>query len=103
MRLEVLDASTHGRLFHLRYGYPALIDTPDGRVFGELIVLPDLEGRLEALDDYEGDLYRRVRRAVQTEARGDVEAWCYVVDRDHEATLVADGAVFLPNGRWEGP
>lgn len=98
---DVTPASTHGRLYHLPYGYPALIDSPDGRVHGELVVMPDLDGRLETLDDYEGDLYRRVRREVRCERRGAVEAWCYVVDRDHEAVLVADGAVFLANGRWE--
>lgn len=95
---KVVSATTSGRLYHLRYGYPALIDVDDGEVEGELVVVPDLEDRLVELDDYEGELYRRVVRAVRT-AEGITQAWCFVVDERAEAGLVADGALRV-RGRW---
>jgi gamma-glutamylcyclotransferase (GGCT)/AIG2-like uncharacterized protein YtfP len=100
---SVVAASTFGRLYHLRYGYPALIDVEDGRAHGELVTVEDLEARLSALDAYEGDLYRRVRRTVALDGDETAEAWCYVVDVREEPRLVADGAIRVWDGRWVRP
>lgn len=92
-----LPATTHGRLYHLPAGYPALVDVREGVVHGELVTIDP--AILTALDDYEGDEYRRVVRTVRSEA-GAQEAWCYVVRADDEAAWVARGAVYVASGRW---
>ncbi len=90
-------ATTHGRLYHLPPGYPAIVDVPEGVVHGELVTIDPAS--LPALDDYEGDEYRRVVRVVAT-AEGPVDAWCYVFPPEDEAAWVAAGAVGIPSGRW---
>lgn len=94
-------AITHGRLYHLPYGYPAIVDVEDGEVHGELVTFDDLDALLPALDAYEGDLYRRVAREVRVDD-SIAQAWCYVLDSDLEAVLVAQGAQRVPSGRWRG-
>ncbi len=98
---DVRAASTHGRLYHLPFGYPAIVDAEDGEVHGELVTFDDLEARLPALDDYEGDEYRRVVRSIRVEG-AVTTAWCYVVDPAFEADLVAQGARRVRSGQWRG-
>lgn len=100
-------ASTSGRLFQMPPGYPALVDAPEaGPVHGELLEL-DPALPWARLDEYEGhdpadpagSLYLREAREVVT-AEGLVRAWCYSMRAGSEARLRAEGARFLPNGRW---
>ncbi len=97
---SVKPASTSGRMYHLRPGYPALVDDGDGVVHGELVSLDDLAAQWATLDAYEGDLYRRIEKRVCVGA-SECSAWCYVVDAAREPALLAAGAVLVPGGLWE--
>lgn len=84
------------RLFHLEggcpYPYPGMVPGP-GRVYGEVLLLP--EEVLPLLDDLEdeGVEYQRKGVTVQTE-EGPLEAWAYVYLGD------VSEAAFLPEGVW---
>ncbi|AEV16929.1 MAG: gamma-glutamylcyclotransferase [Thermus sp.] len=74
------------------YAYPAMVPG-EGRVYGEVLFLPqEALPLLDALED-EGEEYRRVRVVVRTE-EGPLEAWAYVYLEDLE------GALPLPGGVW---
>lgn len=73
---------TNGRLYDTGFGYPAMVQDPAGRVYGELYQVT--EEQLAALDDLEGyrgaggnNEYERVRQAVYTE-QGEETAYVYV-------------------------
>jgi gamma-glutamylcyclotransferase (GGCT)/AIG2-like uncharacterized protein YtfP len=76
-------ATTPGTLYDLG-NYPGLVlGTPDERVPGVLIELPD-ESALMRLDTYEevaAGLFTRRRTMVRLDRDGDVEAWVYVYNR----------------------
>lgn len=75
------------------YAYPAMVPG-EGRVFGEVLFLPEEAlPLLDALEE-EGVEYRRVRVRVQT-AEGVVEAWAYLY-------LDEPQGVPLPEGVWRG-
>lgn len=84
------------RLFRLEggrpYPYPGMVPGP-GRVYGEVLLLP--EEVLPLIDDLEdeGVEYRREGVTVQTE-EGPLEAWAYVYLGD------VSEAAFLPAGVW---
>jgi len=84
------------RLFHLEkgrpYPYPGMVPGP-GRVYGEVLLLP--EEVLPLIDDLEdeGVEYQRRRVTVQTE-KGPLEAWTYLYLGD------LSQAVPLPEGVW---
>ncbi len=86
------------RLYHLPqgptrpYAYPGMVPG-EGRVYGEVLFLP--EEALPLLDrlEEEGVEYRRVRIPVQSE-RGLLEAWTYL----YLGSL--EGALPLPKGVW---
>lgn len=89
-------AWTHGTLFHLTAGYPALKPGGEGQVFGEWVD-PVPASRLVLLDQYEGvgeDLFRRVVVEVFTDATS-FPAWSWVMD---DPSL--HGGVAVPSGRW---
>ncbi|WP_038055747.1 gamma-glutamylcyclotransferase family protein [Thermus amyloliquefaciens] len=94
--VKVLPGHVEGfRLFHLAegrdrpYPYPGMVPG-EGRVYGEVLVLP--EEVLPLLDQLEEE-YRRVRVVVGTE-EGPLSAWAYVYLGNLE------GAVWLPQGVW---
>ncbi|GLV48067.1 gamma-glutamylcyclotransferase [Thermus sp. LT1-2-5] len=86
------------RLYHLPegegrpYAYPAMVPG-EGRVYGEVLLLPEEAlSLLDALEE-EGEEYRRVRVLVHT-AEGPLEAWAYLYLQDLQ------GALPLPEGVW---
>ena len=59
-------------------GYPALVlDSSGPEVAGYLFSSTALETHWPALDDFEGDGYRRMVATVRTEAGEATEAWLY--------------------------
>lgn len=104
--LTVEPAVTAGRLYHLHYGFPAMFDARDGRVFGEIMTFPDIERTIRALDRLEGyhsggrSHYLRISKPVTILPRMEtVIAWCYVYpeDRLEEIKRIAE---FIPGGCW---
>ncbi|WP_243031110.1 gamma-glutamylcyclotransferase family protein [Thermus altitudinis] len=97
--VKVLPGHVEGfRLFHLAeglgrpYPYPGMVPG-EGRVYGEVLFLP--EEALSLLDELEeeGMEYRRVQVRVETE-EGPLLAWTYLYLGDLE------GAVLVPQGEW---
>jgi nicotinate-nucleotide--dimethylbenzimidazole phosphoribosyltransferase len=93
---DIAPATAAGRLALLGGGYPGLVDDISARVTGELLTLRDLDAALAALDDYEGDEYRRVLRAVTLADGNPRLAWCYVAT----AAALADGSEPIPGDDW---
>ncbi|WP_243090676.1 gamma-glutamylcyclotransferase family protein [Thermus neutrinimicus] len=98
--VKVLPGYVEGfQLFHLAegpsrpYPYPGMVPG-EGRVYGEVLFVP--EEVLALLDELEeeGVEYRRVRVLVET-GEGPLPAWTYVYQGDLE------GAVWLPQGEWQ--
>ena len=70
-------ARVRGRLYRLN-GYPAMRHSQDPVwVTGEVYLLRNARGLLEALDGYEGREYRRVVVAAELSRGRGVRAWCY--------------------------
>lgn len=100
-------ATARGRLYHLPAGYPAFVADPEGAaVHGQVLSLaPDMPwGPLDAYEDHDpadpaGSLYRR--EVLGVDGAGEVtHAWVYFLGLDREADLRAEGAIWLPEGRW---
>lgn len=73
---------TNGRMYDTGLGYPAMVQDPTGRVYGELYQVT--KEQLAALDELEGytgqggnNEYDRVRQTVYTE-QGEETAYMYV-------------------------
>jgi gamma-glutamylcyclotransferase (GGCT)/AIG2-like uncharacterized protein YtfP len=91
---------THGTLYHLPEGYPALVDG-DGTVQGE--IMEPVDGLLLAdLDKFEGytgtadnNLYIREKRTVLREDGKQQECWVYIYANkkyaEEKGITVADG------------
>jgi len=47
--LDVIPASTAGRLYDLPYGFPAMVAADDGRVIGEVLTFLDPVAALRAV------------------------------------------------------
>ena len=65
--LTMEPAVTIGRLYHLPMGYRAMIDVPDGRVFGEAMTFPDLAAASAA-----ASLGERMQPPARPRQRGSV-------------------------------
>ncbi len=99
--LTIEPAVTTGRLYHLPYGFPAMFDSPDGQVFGEVMSFPDIEQTLERLDRLEGyragddqSHYIRIKKAVLIQNRNFSSAWMYIYPKnrfDHDFTSIPSG------------
>jgi len=100
---DLQQARARGLLYHLPYGYPAMVEG-DGVVTGELVTLIDpaeILADLDELEDYHGpgnpgNEYERVNRPVELmNGRMVTEAWVYLYCRGEEAArigrLVKDG------------
>jgi gamma-glutamylcyclotransferase (GGCT)/AIG2-like uncharacterized protein YtfP len=92
-----VPGTVRGAMYAFPLGYPGLVDG-DGTVQGELLWLADLDAALPLLDDYEGDDFARVVRAVELADGSRVTAWCYVLS-DPSSVSVA-GAIEVPGGDW---
>lgn len=101
--LTIEPAVTTGRLYHLPYGFPAMFDTPDGQVFGEVITFPDIVKSLERLDVLEGyspsgaSHYVRVIKHVKVlKDCCIVPAWVYVYPKHKSRATFSS----VSSGRW---
>jgi gamma-glutamylcyclotransferase (GGCT)/AIG2-like uncharacterized protein YtfP len=90
-----VPGTVRGAMYAFPMGYPGLIDG-DGAVRGELLWLAEPGAALPLLDEYEGDDFARVVRAVELEDGTRVTAWCYVLA---DPASVA-GAEVVPGGDW---
>jgi len=102
--LTIEPASTLGRLYDLHAGFPAMVSSAFGTVYGEAMAFPDLNATLAELDFLEGyrpkrpgqSLYlRRVQTVTLLDSGAEVLAYCYVW-----RALLPEGAVHVPSGRW---
>lgn len=96
-----------GHLYHMPAGYPALVDSDEGRVHGEVLSLqPELPwGKIDDYEGYdaadpEGSLYLRTGRLIQLGPEQHVEAHCYVLVQRALQAHIAQGAFRLEGGRW---
>jgi gamma-glutamylcyclotransferase (GGCT)/AIG2-like uncharacterized protein YtfP len=55
-----VSATCTGQIYAFPMGYPGYVDTPTGRVVGELLWLTDLAATFGLLDAYEGEEFVRV-------------------------------------------
>lgn len=85
--LKRADFFGSGRVRGKRYtadGYPAaVLNAGAGWIEGEIFRLDDA-GLWAALDDYEGNSYRRVLCEIECEQGGTLEAYCYVLAHTEE-------------------
>jgi len=96
-----------GHLYRMPAGYPAMVESHDGRVHGEVLSLrPELPWA--KIDEYEGfdpanpqgSLYVRSQRRIELRPQGHVEAHCYLLVSGTLQTHIAQGAFRLTDGRW---
>ncbi|WP_338676552.1 gamma-glutamylcyclotransferase family protein [Streptomyces sp. SCSIO 30461] len=90
-------------------GYPYVVEGGTGTVLGELVTAPgdlhqELTAVLDDLEEYFGpddprNVYVRVARDVETDARESVTAWVYVAAEAVARELRARGTV-IPGGDW---
>jgi gamma-glutamylcyclotransferase (GGCT)/AIG2-like uncharacterized protein YtfP len=94
-------ASAAGTLYRVDY-YPGFVPGGEGRVVGDLFLLPDAAALLAVLDEHEECArhfpqpheYRRERKIVES-ADGPVEAWTYVYALDVSGLERIEGGDFL--------
>lgn len=92
-----------GSLFHLKEGYPALLEGED-KVVGEIAgpVDEDLLRRLDYLEGYtagEADnLYNRKAARVRMSDGSFVECWVYLYG---DAEYVRGKGTYVPDGDWK--
>ncbi|WP_243028699.1 gamma-glutamylcyclotransferase family protein [Thermus albus] len=105
--VKVLPGQVEGfSLYHLAegpgrpYPYPGMVPG-EGRVYGEVLFLP--QGTLPLLDalEEEGVEYRRVQVLVETE-EGPLLAWTYLYLGELEGALRLPGGVWPPSQDGEG-
>lgn len=97
-------AYTKGTLYHLPYGYPALVEG-DGIVLGELFDLRDSQNALKILDPFEDfygvgnthNLYERVSQTVWSKDGTELTAQVY---RWAKPTELKGIGVRVANGDW---
>ncbi|MEW8987042.1 MAG: gamma-glutamylcyclotransferase family protein, partial [Bacillus sp. (in: firmicutes)] len=94
------QAWTKGILYDTGLGYPALKDSNDGVVYGELYEIDFQQLKaIDELEDYLGpgqnNLYNRGSQTVSTD-KGDFEAFVYSIHPDQEGILKQ----IIPLGDW---
>ncbi|NLU26868.1 MAG: gamma-glutamylcyclotransferase [Hungateiclostridium thermocellum] len=99
---RVTPAKTHGLLYHLPEGYPALLEG-DGIVFGEIMEPVD-KNLLKSLDRLEGyserrrnNLYVRAKKKVFTENGEELVCWIYIYTDEKYAK---ENGVQVTDGDW---
>lgn len=102
---SIQKAKIKGRLFHLRQGYPAVIDGP-GCVRGEYVTVNNISSVLEQLDeleDYYGpgknNEYERVSRDIMLISGKTVRGYVYIYPV-HLLTELNRMGRELPAGDW---
>ena len=103
-KVEILGrGKVSGSLYHLREGYPALLEGGDdvvGEVYGP--VDKDLLRQLDYLEGYveggKGNLYDRKAVRVRMMDGSSVECWTYVYGDDQ---YVERRGTYLPQGDWK--
>ncbi|ACY17753.1 gamma-glutamylcyclotransferase family protein [Haliangium ochraceum] len=103
--IEVQPAIVCGRLLALPAGYPGLAEgdahaldaaAHAGCARGDLLHLRELAALLPALDEYEGDEYRRVQLPALLPDGSQRQAWCYLL---HD-WAAARGGTAIGDGDW---
>jgi len=106
--LTIQEARTLGELYRLPPGYPALLPSSKGYVYGEVMTFPDTQKvlkRFDELEEYreedpEGSLYLRVLKDVEILATGEqLKAWCYIFPKSRRWELEKRG-VKIASGYW---
>lgn len=100
----ISPAWLYGRLYHLHYGFPALIEGTGNKVYGELIEITNASAALAVLDELEdyygpGDgrnMYKRLVRPVYSK-QGVIYAYVYVWADKEKLPL---SAVKVAEGNW---
>jgi gamma-glutamylcyclotransferase (GGCT)/AIG2-like uncharacterized protein YtfP len=101
-------ARTRGRLFHLDFGYPAMMESDSGWVYGVLLSFKvRVEEALEVCDMVEGyntedvvsSLYYRVVKPVEPTEAEPRQAWCYCWARERQEVLSHFGRE-VTGGDW---
>lgn len=102
-----IKAKTKGKLYHLaNKGYPALVDGED-TVYGELLVMKDLDATFPALNKIENyfgendpkNEYHRVVIEVETLDGHKELAYAYKYNEDNVENQ-KDKRVYIPSGNW---
>lgn len=94
-------AWTSGRLFDTGLGYPALKESMNDRVYGELYLVSDEQlHRLDELEDYRpndrNNLYIRKKQVVFYDT-GKIEAYLYFI-AEHQESLLKN---HIESGDWK--
>ncbi|MED3623948.1 gamma-glutamylcyclotransferase [Neobacillus thermocopriae] len=94
------QAWTKGRLYDTEDGYPALMESTEGTVYGELYLVTDEQlSRLDRLEEYEenrdNNLYDRKKKLIYHD-RGETEAYTYFITKQNEFML----KIAIPSGDW---
>lgn len=91
---------TKGILYDTGEGFPALKESKQGKVYGELYIVDDpLLQQLDLLEDYHGpgnkNVYNRIVRDVYTDT-GVFEAYVYTINLHHKSMLKK----IIDSGDW---
>ncbi len=104
--LSIEPAVTTGRLYHLHYGFPAMFEATDGRVFGEVITFPDINKTIEAMDYLEGyrpggrcHYLRIAKRVTILSTNKTALAWVYVYPEERLKEIMSIGEM-VSGGCW---
>jgi gamma-glutamylcyclotransferase (GGCT)/AIG2-like uncharacterized protein YtfP len=102
---SVTKATYRGSLYHLPFGYPAIVDG-DGRIAGELMTFSEAESVLAKLDELEGyqghgqdNEYERIYAHVQLENGTLTPCQLYIYPA-HKREWLQREAILVPSGDW---
>ena len=99
---RITSGRTHGLLYHLPEGYPALLEGNE-TIEGEIMepVDEDLLKTLDWLEDYaesrSNNLYVREVRNILTESGEELPCWIYIYADEKYAK---ENGILVPNGNW---
>lgn len=73
------EGRVRGRLYSLN-GYPGMVDPAEAEdfVWGQVIRPADARHLMPALDQYEGDMFERLRKRAILESGAQIEVWAWV-------------------------
>lgn len=91
---------TRGQLFDSSYGYPYMVQSDSGRVYGELYQIDSSQlKKLDELEDYKGpgqdNLYDRVQQTINTD-NGTKQAFVYVLANSRQIEKIS----LINGGDW---